>query len=127
MSDVAMCGSVVMSNMWFGLMEFHKAGDKLEQHHHKFDHCTLLSYGEFQIVKYFEDGTVELDEMIKAPCLIHIEKGRNHSLVAKTDGAIACCCHAIYESEQSLFPIETDKVPVVGGSLKLSLIEAPDM
>ncbi len=123
---MANCKSVIMSNMWFGLMEFDKAGDYIDGHKHMFDHCTLLTYGDFRITKY-EDDNIIFNEIVKAPCLIHIEKNIQHKIESLTDNAIACCCHAIYESEKSLFPIETDKVPVVGGSLKLSLVKNSDI
>jgi len=119
---LADCKSTIMSNMWFGLLSFKSAGDTIEQHKHTFDHCTLLSYGEFHIKKFDENGDIELNEIIVAPCLIYIEKNKKHSITANTDNAVACCCHAIYESEQDLFPIDTKKVPIVGGSLKLSLL-----
>jgi len=109
--------------MWFGLMTFKKTGDLMQGHKHKFDHCTLLSYGKFRVIKYDLNNTVEIDEIVEAPCLIHIAKDSLHSIEALTDDAQACCCHAIYESEQSLFPIDVNQVPIVGGSLKISLTE----
>lgn len=117
------CNSTIMSNMWFGLMMFNKSGTKMEGHKHLFDHVTYLSHGKFRVIKYNLDDEVELDEVIDSPCFIHIAKGNFHSIESLTDDATACCCHAIYESEKHLFPIETDKVPVVNGSLKLSLIK----
>lgn len=107
--------------MWFGLMVFDKAGYKMEGHKHMFDHVTFLSHGKFRVIKYDLNNEIELDEEVEAPCLIHIAKGNEHSIESLTDNASACCCHAIYESESNLFPIEADKVPIVGGTLKLSL------
>jgi len=117
------CNSVVMSNMWFGLMVFKKSGDLMEGHKHKFDHCTLLSYGQFRVIKYDLNNEIEINEVVDSPCLIHIAKENLHSIEALTDDARACCCHAIYEDEKDLFPIDVNKVPIVGGSLKLSLTE----
>jgi len=108
--------------MWFGLMTFKKIGDKVEEHKHMFDHVTLLSSGSFKVIKYNLSGDVELNEVVESPCLIHIEKGKNHSIEALTENSIACCCHAIYESENDKFPVDTSKVPLVGGSLKIPLI-----
>ena len=48
----AECSSTIMSNMWFGLIEFKKSGDQIEGHQHMFDHCTILSYGKFRVVKF---------------------------------------------------------------------------
>jgi len=123
----AVCKSVVVSNQWFGLITFEKAGDEVYEHSHIFDHSTILAHGEFRVIKYNKDNSIALDEVVQAPCIIHIEKGLPHTIIAKTDNAVACCCHAIYESEQSLFPIESDKVPIVGGSIKLSLVEMPQL
>ncbi len=123
----ALCESTVMANMWFGLLTFSKAGDGVDEHEHMFDHVTLLAHGTFEVVKYDEDKKVEFKEVLESPCLIYIEKNKRHSIVARTDGAIACCNHAIYESEKDLFPLDIGKVPIVGGSLKLSLLANPEI
>jgi len=116
-----------MSNMWFGLMEFKKSGDILHGHKHNFDHCTLLSYGKFKVIKLNLDNSIEINEILDAPCLVFIDKNKIHSIEALTDNAIACCCHAIYEKEKSLFPINGQNMPIVGGTLKVPLIKNPDI
>jgi len=115
------CKSAAVSNMWFGLMSFKNAGEKIPGHKHNFDHCTLLASGKFRVIKYGEDERIEYDEILTSPCIIFIDKDRIHSVEALTDNAVACCCHAIYEKEKDLFPIDASKVPIVGGQLLVPL------
>lgn len=70
-------------------MHFVKAGDRNEGHIHNHDHITLLAKGSVTV-----DVDGQQTDFI-APHMIYIAKGKRHFLIAKEDGTVAYCVHAL--------------------------------
>jgi len=79
----------IVSNVWFRQIELEKVGDEYGGHSHVFDHMHLLCVGEVDIT--IEDVTTRF----KAPQMIFIEKGKDHSMVAVSDKTLGFCIHPI--------------------------------
>jgi len=112
-------GFQVVGNVWTALMDFEKAGDIMEGHSHKFTHQTFIACGSFNVVV-----AGELYEKVKAPMLMTVEAGLVHSFVALEDNSRAICIHPIIKGENYDDIVSPDDMPLVGGKLPQSLIEA---
>lgn len=91
------------SNQFFRMMHFEHAGDREEGHAHPFDHITHISKGVFDIEV---DGVVT---EFTAPTFAFIAKEKFHALTAKTDGAVATCCHVLRDDEGQI--LDPEMVP----------------
>ena len=96
---------------------FLKAGDRLVQHKHKFDHLSILATGTVDVT--VEGVTTRINE---SDCLT-IEAGKYHCVVAVTD-AVWYCIHATdcYDPEEvDNVVIAQDSDPAEGMALLNSL------
>jgi len=106
----------VVSNVWIKQMTFKQAGDFMQGHTHKFDHQTLLAFGDFEIVL---DG-----ETYKASSgtILFIESGKVHSVRALTAGALAYCIHPIRDGEKVEDIVDPSDMPMYNGSINKGFI-----
>lgn len=76
-------------NVFIRQMYFEKAGDSETQHHHAFDHITLLARGSIEVEVEGQKTT------FKAPHMIYIRADKRHGMVALEDDSLAYCVHAL--------------------------------
>lgn len=84
-------------NIYTRMMVFENVGDIEVEHHHQFDHATLVAHGSV-LVKVRGKET-----LFKAPQLIWIAKDLTHELVAQEAGTVCVCLHST-ESMKSGMP-----------------------
>ncbi len=110
-------GYCVVSNLWIREMKFEKAGDTMHGHKHTFDHATLCAAGKFRV--HIGDDIHE----VQAPCVLYIEKDKEHSIEAIEDGSIAYCLHGIHDPDDWDHIINPDMMPQFGGKVHVPLLK----
>lgn len=94
-----------VSNIYIRQMHFVKAGDLECGHTHPFDHLSLLAKGSVSCVV---DG--KESEFI-APAMIFIKKDMRHEFLAREDGTIIYCVHALRFGEAVEDIIDPESIP----------------
>lgn len=79
-----------VDGIYLAEMRFPAAGAVAHQHVHEFGHNTLLVAGS---VRLTINGDAANPTLMKAPCLIFIEAGKEHEFEALEDGTLAYCFH----------------------------------
>jgi quercetin dioxygenase-like cupin family protein len=88
----------LVHNLFTRMMVFENVGDVEVEHHHQFDHATLVAYGSV-LVKVRGKET-----LFKAPQLIWIAKDLTHELVAQEAGTVCVCLHTTESAQMSPLP-----------------------
>ena len=86
-------------NLFTRMMVFENVGDVEVEHHHQFDHATLVAHGSV-LVKVRGKETV-----FKAPQLIWIAKDLTHELVAQEAGTVCVCLHSTESMKIGMPPV----------------------
>jgi quercetin dioxygenase-like cupin family protein len=81
------------ANVFCRIMNFEKAGDANQGHHHEYDHVTLIAAGSVKVL--VEDR----EAIFKAPHFIFIDKNKEHQLIALEDNTVACCIHMVRDGD----------------------------
>jgi hypothetical protein len=77
-----------VDDIWVRAYSIEKAKTGLLQHVHEHDHMTLVSRGT---IEAWQDGKVM--GQFKAPAVIKILAGKQHTFTALTDDVVLCCLH----------------------------------
>jgi quercetin dioxygenase-like cupin family protein len=89
-------------NLFTRMMVFENAGDVEVEHHHQFDHATLVAHGSV-LVKVRGKET-----LFKAPQLIWIARDLMHELVAQEAGTVCVCLHATEGMKRNPLPLSPE-------------------
>jgi len=89
-------------NLFTRMMVFENVGDVEVEHHHQFDHATLVAHGSV-LVKVRGKET-----LFKAPQLIWIARDLAHELVAQEAGTVCVCLHSTESMLGKGLPVPTE-------------------
>lgn len=84
-------------NVWIRQNYLAKPGDESINHHHYFDHVTLLSQGKVRV-----DVNDVPGKEFTAPTFIMIKKDKKHKFVALTEDVTWFCIFALRDEEGGL-------------------------
>ena len=98
--------TTIESNMWIRQIELECVGDEYGGHCHTFDHQHILAVGEVDICVSGK-GCVNY----KAPAVITISKGDEHSMIAVSDKTLGFCLHPIRDGHDVNDIVDSDDLP----------------
>ena len=99
-------GLGAISNVFIRMMHFTDAGDYEHGHKHPYDHISLLCKGSVEVSLETSNNDFRV-ESFEAPCMIYIEREKNHIIKALQANTIVACVHALRNTE-SLEILDTD-------------------
>ena len=106
-----------VGNVWIKMMTFENSGDIECGHQHLYDHTTLLAAGKLDVL------VNKVVTTYTAPAMIFINKDMFHELVAKEDGTVAYCIHALREKDSDVI---LDPTSIPKGTALSRLFEHAD-
>ena len=100
-----MTSMALVANVWVKQMFFQNVGDSNPGHKHLFDHSTLLATGGVQV----NIGGVVSE--FKAPRIIWVKAGVEHTFTATRPNTVCYCIHAIRDGDGVDDIIDPESVP----------------
>jgi quercetin dioxygenase-like cupin family protein len=103
--DIALAA---VKNMLVRQMYFPKAGQREDGHSHPIDHMTLLARGALTVIV---NGISTDFCASNGGKIIYIKAGVEHTLIAREDGTLAFCIHALREDNETEDIIDPESIP----------------